>query len=250
MYRFARQPRWIVGHVLIVLAVVVMVNLGFWQLRRLDERRADNATIEARARRAPASITALAGRDPRDAEFRRVTATGTFDAAHEVLVGYRSSNGLPGFDVVTPLVLADGRAVLVNRGFVPLELADRWPVRDAAPPTGEVTIVGLVRRGSEHGNRPVAPTGTTTRTPRTNEVDIDEIASTLPADQRGDLLDVQLELQEPVPEGFPEPLPPLDLGEGPHFSYAVQWFSFSLVAIVGWAMLVRRTGHGRRRPKE
>jgi cytochrome oxidase assembly protein ShyY1 len=244
MYRFARQPRWIAGHLLVALAGVVMVNLGFWQLRRLDERRAANALVAARERMAP---VAFGDSDPvtGDAEFRRATATGTFDAAREVLVGYRSRKGLPGFHVITPLVLTDGKVLLVNRGFVPLALADRWPAPDAAPPPGEVTVVGTVRR-SEAGNPLEPPVGKPTATPRTNRVDVARIAETLDV-PGGDVLDLHLELREPVPPGFPEPLPPLDLGEGPHLSYAVQWFAFSAVAAGGWAALLwrraTRTGH-------
>jgi surfeit locus 1 family protein len=238
MYRFALRPRWLAGHALVALAVVVMVNLGFWQLRRLDERRAANALVEARSRRAPALLADLAERPPKEIEYRRALATGTFDGSHEVLVGYRTDDGLPGFDVVTPLVLPDGRAVLVNRGFVPLELADRWPVADAAPPTGEVTVTGLVRT-SDHGATPARPVVRTTATPRTNAVDIAKIGRALPPDRRR-LLDVQLELQEPVPAGFPDPLPPLELGEGPHLSYAIQWFSFCLIGVGGWLLVLRR----------
>src|SRR5688500_10197108 len=157
MYRFARQPRWILGHVLVAVSVVVMVNLGFWQLRRLDERRAANELVVARSRQGPAALTELAARDVDDVEFRPAIAVGTFDAGREVLVGYRTSKGLPGFHVVTPLVLSgggDGRVVLVNRGFVPLALANRWPVADAAPPPGVVDVIGLVRQSDDGGNRP------------------------------------------------------------------------------------------------
>jgi len=261
MSRFARQPRWILGHVLVAVAVVVMVSLGSWQLRRLDERRADNELVEARTRQPPAPLTALLDEDKvpgelDEIEFRRATATGTFDADHEVLVGYRSSRGLPGFYVVTPLVLDGGRTVLVNRGFVPLAMADRWPVADAAPPAGEVTVVGLVRDSSDGANLPEPPTASSSaaqsKTPRTDKVDVDAIATVLPAGRRDQLLPVQLELQEPVPPAFPDPLPPIDLGEGPHVSYAVQWFAFSAVAVGGWALLLRRhaarTGHAHHPP--
>jgi surfeit locus 1 family protein len=228
-YRFAASPRWLLGHVLVILAVIVMVNLGFWQLRRLDERRAYNARVESRSRTDPVDVEALASQPVANVEFRRATATGTFDPSHDVLVGYRSDEGLPGFHVVTPLVLDDGRAVLVNRGFVPLEYANRWPVAEAAPPTGEVTVTGLVRASRRASLVPNA------KPPRLRDVDIATIAKLMPAT----LLPVQLELQEPVPPAFPNPLPPLDLGEGPHFSYALQWFGFSAVAIIGWLSLLR-----------
>ena len=96
---------------------------------------------------------------------------------------------------------------------------------------GEVT--GLVRK-SVH-----SPPPTHASPPRMKDVDVARIAKLVPHP----LLPVQLELQEPVPEGFPDPLPPLELGEGPHLSYAIQWFGFCVVAVVGWGFVLRRRAH-------
>jgi cytochrome oxidase assembly protein ShyY1 len=114
-------------------------------------------------------------------------------------------------------------------------------VPEAAPPEGELTVTGLVRRA---GHAKVVPNSSP---PRFKDVDLANIARFVPHP----LLGVQLELQDPVPAGFPNPLPPLDLSEGPHLSYAIQWFGFSTVALVGWAVLLRRrSGHGRHHPSE
>ena len=109
--------------------VVLMVNLALWQLRRLDEKRARNDRIAegpsaagaARALRpvVPDAAGPSGGPSP---------PTGTYDPAHEVLIRNRSSQGQPGFHVVTPLRLADGQALLVNRGWIPLE-GRRLPLR-------------------------------------------------------------------------------------------------------------------------
>lgn len=234
-FSFARSPRWILGHVLVLAAVVVMVNLGFWQLRRLEERRDANARVVERSLSPPVDVAELAGSLVDDVEFRRVSATGTFDASHEVLVGYRTSRGLPGYHVVTPLLLEGGDAVLVNRGFVPLSLAEEWPVDDAAPPAGEIEVTGLLRRSFDaRSDRVEADPAAST--PVLNNVDVHAIDAFVPQS----LLPVHIELQRPRPAGFPEPLPPLDLGEGSHLSYAVQWFLFSTVAAGGWVVLLRR----------
>lgn len=233
-YTFARRPPWLMGHVLVVVAIVVMVNLAFWQLRRLDERREANTRVVERSVTRPVDVTTLASEPIADVEFRRVTATGRFDADHEVLVGYRNSRGLPGYHVITPLVLADGRGVLVNRGFVPLAMADDWPVAAAAPPPGEVEVVGLVRRSMDARTDRLTPDSG--ETPVLDNIDVDVIGGHVPTR----LLPVHVELQQPRPRGFPDPLPALDLGEGSHFSYAVQWFLFSAVAGVGWVALLRR----------
>jgi surfeit locus 1 family protein len=237
MAQMPTSPRWIAGHVLVVIAVVVMVNLGFWQLRRLDERRDANARVVERSLSRPVAVAELADEPAADVEFRRVTATGTFDAEHEVLVGYRTSRGLPGYHVITPLVLDGGeRAVLVNRGFIPLAMADDWP----DPPEGEVDVVGLLRRSfdarSDRIDEGDADDDGGAGAPILNNVDVPVIDGYVPQP----LLPVHIELQRPAPSGFPDPLPEVDLSEGSHLSYAVQWFLFATVAGVGWVVLVRR----------
>src|SRR5688500_9981208 len=94
----------------VVLAVVAAtcVGLGLWQLRRLDERRALNATILDRRSTAPISIDdASSAGEP----YRRADAGGTYDVEREVLLYGRSLDGEAGHQVVTPLVLADGSAI-------------------------------------------------------------------------------------------------------------------------------------------
>ncbi|HEX7165680.1 MAG TPA: SURF1 family protein [Acidimicrobiales bacterium] len=238
MYRFALRPRWIAGHVLVAVAVAVMVSLAFWQFRRLDERKAQNERVAERMAAPEVDLGEVAGEPLRDVEFRTVAATGTFDGAHDVLVGFRTRNGLPGYHVVTSLVLDDGTAVLVNRGFVPLDLAERW--RDEPAPAGPQRVVGILR-GSYDARTDTATPGEDGAPPKLNAVDVDAIDPYVPRD----LLPFHVELQSPVPPGFPEPLPPLDLGEGPHLSYAIQWLSFATVAAVGWGFVLRRTARRR-----
>ena len=233
MFAFARTPRWIAGHVLVLVAIVVMVNLGFWQLRRLDERREANARVVERSLSRPVPVDELADEPTADVEFRRVTATGTFDPAHEVLVGYRTSRGLPGYHVITPLVLDGGdRAVLVNRGFIPLSMAEEWP----GPPSGEIEVTGLLRRSFDARSDRIDEGDDA---PVLNNVDVPVIDRYVPQD----LLPVHVELQRPAPDGFPDPLPGVDLTEGSHLSYAVQWFLFATVAGVGWVTVIVRRSH-------
>src|ERR671919_15676 len=124
-----------------------MVNLGFWQLRRLDDKRDRNALIEARSEQPVTPVGELL--DPGDGEaavdgarYRAVTATGTYDAPTTVTVRNRTQEGVPGAWLVTPLRLAEGERVGVIRGFV--SLTSDSSVADVPPPTGEVTVTGLV----------------------------------------------------------------------------------------------------------
>ena len=100
-YRFALAPKWIVSHLFVLALIITMINLGLWQLRRLDDKRARNDKIEAHIAAATVPVTDLVGADDPEAavgpvEFRRVTATGRYLADDEVLVRSRSLDGAPG----------------------------------------------------------------------------------------------------------------------------------------------------------
>jgi cytochrome oxidase assembly protein ShyY1 len=219
---------------IVIVALVVAVTcvgLGFWQLRRLHDRRALNARILAGGSAPPVAIegTTL----PPDARaFARASATGTYDTGHEVLVYGRNLDGEPGSDVVTPMRLPDGGAILVLRGWVPFAI-QRAPVAEAAPPSGAVTVEGtLLPDEGDGSNRPDADGIVRT-------LDVEGIASTLSYDVAP--LPIRLTDQRPAQSGdLPRPEPPPQLSEGPHLSYAIQWFSFAVIALVGAVILVRR----------
>ena len=113
-YRFLLRRKWVILTVLVALAVVGMVWAGFWQLRRLHERQSLNATVRARTEAAASPAEQWLSPDQsfgdakRDAEWRVLQATGTYDTANQVLVRNRSFDGAPGYHVVTPLRLPDG----------------------------------------------------------------------------------------------------------------------------------------------
>jgi cytochrome oxidase assembly protein ShyY1 len=143
-------PRWL-GLLAAALALAAtMVFLGKWQLDRYQTRTAINDRI-AVGESGPAAPVAevLPGpgtATPEAAQFRRVTAAGTYDSAHEVLVRNRTADGQLGFEVVTPLVLADGSAVLVDRGWIPPSPGGPTVAPEVpAAPGGSVTVVARVQ---------------------------------------------------------------------------------------------------------
>jgi cytochrome oxidase assembly protein ShyY1 len=217
----------------VVLAVVVAatcVGLGLWQLRRLEERRALNATILGRRSAAPISIEGVSrgAGEP----YRRAAARGIYDVEHEVLLYGRTLDGEAGHQVVTPLVLADGGAILVVRGWVPFAMQTA-PVRGAAPPAAEVGVSGSLLPDEGDGSTAPDANGVI------RVLDVVGIASTLPYE----VFPLPLRLIEqapPQPGSLPTPVPIPELSEGPHLSYAIQWFTFAAVALVGAAILVRR----------
>ena len=241
VYRVLRRPRWILLTLTTLVLMVVMVNLSLWQLRRLHERRTANREVSTRTALPPAALddvlpptVTLAG-GIGAAQWRRVEATGTYDGAHQVLVNDRSFDGLPGLHVVTPLVLADGRALLVNRGWVPIApAAGADPVVPEAP-AGAVTVIGRLRPTQTRGLLgPRDPaTGTLTRLAR---LDVARIGQQVP----NPLVPAYIELAGPDDGSLPRPLPLPALDEGPHLSYAGQWLLFTVLAGGGWVALVRR----------
>lgn len=231
-------PKWIGLHLLVVVLVVVMVNLGLWQLSRLDEKRATNAVIESRADLAPLALADVRGTgdlDPGEHEWRPVVVRGSYDPSRAVTVLNRSAEGVAGTHSVVPFRADDGRWILVNRGFVPL--AETTPTA----PSGEMTVVGYLKASEKRGTLG-AVDSTDAETVEFQRLDVPLIGAPIVAS--GDTVEsmfLLLAQESPeTPGRWPAriPLPPLD--EGSHQSYAGQWFLFSLVAVGGWVVIVRR----------
>jgi cytochrome oxidase assembly protein ShyY1 len=225
------RSRRVVVVVIAVLVAATCINLGLWQLRRLDERRALNARILDRQSATPASIDGVQGNAAAE-PYRPAMARGTYDVDHEVLVYGRSLDGEAGHHVVTPLLLPDGGAILVVRGWVPFAMQTA-PVREAAPPSTEVTVNGTLVPDEGDGSDAPDADGIV------RDLDVRGIASSLPYD----VFPLPLQLADqtpPQPGSLPISVPLPALSEGPHLSYAIQWFSFAVIALVGAAILLRR----------
>ncbi len=236
--------------------VLTFSQFGLWQLRRHEARAERNDAIVARLAAAPAQLdVALAearralaeGVPPREAFLaRRVEATGVFEPEDEVLRRPVSRDGRPGYHVVTPLALADdaqGRRIWVERGWVP-QAVDDVPVTEAPPPAGTVTIEGWLRAPD------VPPTGWVARLaprdPPTGRlgtvayVDVERLASQV----AGPTVPAVLVLAESGAGIAADALPLTpnlpDVGAGSHLGYAIQWFAFTLVTLIGYPALLRR----------
>jgi surfeit locus 1 family protein len=246
---FWLQPKWVAGHVLVVVLVVLFVNLGLWQLQRLDEKRERNAAISARSSAPvqPLDEVVVAEAAPSEVDglvYRRATARGTWDADASVLVRSRSLRGRPGFHVLTPLVTGDGTALIVNRGFVPFTGDPQEALAATRPRPGPVEVTGLLLASQQReGIGPTDPA----------EGVLEQIArvdlARLQQQYRGDLYPMYLQLasQSPAPAGeLPVVLPEPEQDEGNHLSYAVQWFSFAAIGAGGWPLLLRHTARERR----
>lgn len=216
--------------VLAVLAAALFARLGVWQLSRLQQRRAFNAVVAGRLDSAEVDFARLP-RDPASARFRRVRVEGTWDPAHEIAVTVRSRNGSPGVHLLTPVRLGGSdTAVLVNRGWVyapdGVHVPDpaRWRVAgDSARVHGfVVALPELPSESATPGEPPLVRAVDPARVARWTGYPLHAFQV---VEQRADTMARR--------DSTPAPLAPQPLDEGSHRGYAIQWFSFALIALVG-----------------
>lgn len=239
--------RWIVLTAVVLVAIAVMVSLGFWQLRRLHSVREDNARVRARLAlpAAPLSQVLAPGVDPASIVFRRVTLTGRYDRVAEILLRNRSLDGEPGSHFLTPLRQPDGLAIVVDRGWVPFDLVGPQEEATRPPVLVPVMVTGVLFPSERKGvfAPTIPPNGRLTTIPR---IDVPRIARQLEYPIAP--LYVRLQSQNPAQPGR-LPVPPglPDLSDGPHLSYAVQWFLFAAVAAATYVALLRKSMRARER---
>jgi cytochrome oxidase assembly protein ShyY1 len=244
-----------VGHALVVAVVVSFTQFGFWQLRRHEQRMERNDVTRARLAAEPIPLrdalaeierlvaegvpAALAIRD------LRVQVSGVFEPDDEVLRRPVARDGRPGYHVVTPLRLGDAaeaERLWVERGWVS-DVFDRVPLADAPPPAGRVEVVGRLQALTPTPSGFLAafaprdpPTG---RLVTVAYLDPQRLAGQV----RGPLLPLALALESSTPAqpaAWPLAILTPELTLGSHLGYALQWFSFVLITIIGYAALTRR----------
>jgi surfeit locus 1 family protein len=213
-----------------LLVAIVCVRLGVWQMQRLEERRAANARAQA-LRAAP--MVRLGGRSTDVAlENRRVRARGRYDHAHDIVIRGRAYRGVPGVEIVTPLLPDSGHlAILVNRGFVPSP--DALTVQlDSLREPGTHSVEGIALPLDSGGGVPLQRSGVTTWA----RLDGQELRDSLPYP----IYPVYVQqLSDTGLPAFPRRLEQPPLNDGPHLTYAIQWFAFALIAGVFAAIVAR-----------
>jgi surfeit locus 1 family protein len=220
-----------------LLMAALFVRLGAWQVSRLHERQAFNAVVRGRLDSAVTDFTRLP-HAPERARFRRVRVTGTWDAAHELVLTGRSREGSPGVHLLTPLRIAGSdTALLVNRGWVYAPEAarvpdvPRWRVRgDTATVEGFIlTLPSPLPRASDAGTPPTVRWIEPAAVARwagypVHAFQLAQAGDTMPRDST------------------PARLEPPPMDEGPHRGYAFQWFAFAVIALVGVPVFVLTRG--------
>lgn len=219
-----------------VIAAAGCIRLGFWQLSRLAQRRARNAVVSARLSEPMVPITTL--HPDSFSVLRRAMLSGTPDFDHEIVLAARSYQGSPGVYLFTPLHIAgNDTAILVNRGWIyapdgaSVDLA-RW--RETG--TSFVGYAELIPQGRSN-----EPDGVLRRDARVaRELNLVTVNSLLPYPVSPlYLVATDQDTTKPVAERVARLAAPA-LDEGPHLSYAFQWFAFAAIALIGGATVAVR----------
>ena len=234
MVRTLLSPRWVLIHIGVVALILIMLNFGFWQLNRLDEKKNFNSVLRSHTSTPvqPLDKAVPAKWNKAASEWIRVSITGSYDSSKAVTIINRSQDGTAGYNSVVPFTSLNNRTILVNRGFVPLVMAP------PAAPSGEIEIIGYLRASQTRS--------------ALGPIDSKEVGNTefqrfdvplISAHVGKTLEPMFLQLITESPPGNSQwpakvALPPLD--EGTHLSYAFQWFFFCLVALTAWVVVVRR----------
>lgn len=230
--------RSIIAAVFALAAAALFARFGVWQLHRLAERRALNAELASRLTDPPVSLAQLPT-DTALAKYRRATITGTFDYDHEIVITGRSRQGAPGVWIVTPLRPDhDTSVVLVNRGWVYSPDASTVNLANWREPE-HATVEGYVATmpARVHAEAPAQRNAMAWR-----ELDYARVSQELPyAVEPFYIVELAAGTR---PAGAPTRLEYPAMDEGPHKSYAVQWFSFAAIALygVGYLLWTERKG--------
>lgn len=234
------QRKWLIPTLLVFAGTALCIRLGIWQLDRLEQRRAFNAQVEwARSqpaldlnREQPADITEM--------EWRPVKVTGQYDFENQVAVRNQYYGNEYGYHLLTPLRF-DQQAVIVDRGWIPAEgnaAPSDWRTYDE---TGIVEVSGQIRLGQA---KPVIG-GVADTLPEDgwklevwNNADVARIAGQMPYPVLPVYIQPEVDTADTQP---PIPFQPeIELTEGPHFGYALQWFTFATILFVGYPFFLRK----------
>jgi len=235
--------RWIITTILVICAMGVMVRLGIWQLDRLESRRSFNTRVQAQVDAAPLDLNQEAAiPDLAEMEYRKVNVRGTYDHSNQIALRNQYWGNQWGVHLVTPLLISGtDQTILVDRGWIPAEdfQTGDWSKFDEP---GVVIVAGILRRSQEKadfGSR---------SDPQVQPGEVSPAAWNFVNIERLSIL-MSLSLFPAYIQQAPEPSwtalpyrsqPALDLTEGPHFGYALQWFTFATILGLGYPFFIQR----------
>ncbi|MBX7549059.1 SURF1 family protein [Streptomyces sp. NPDC004232] len=238
-YRFLLSVQWVILTLVSIALIPTMIRLGFWQQHRYEQRTARNDLVSSALHAKPVPVERLSAPGhavTRAERYRTVTATGTFDTAREEVVRRRTnSDDEVGFHVLTPFVLADGKVLLVNRGWIPANGVQTAFPKIPAPPAGKTTITGRLMADETTAASGIKNIqGLPAR--QVMLIDSTQEAHRLGAQVLGGYVE-QTGPQTDSPEQISDP----GTEDAPlNYAYMIQWWLFAAAVPFGWWSLVRR----------
>lgn len=236
--------KWLLATMLVFAGTALCIRLGIWQLDRLAQRRAFNAEYES-ARAAPTlDLNQQQPQDLPSMEWRSVKVVGEYDFANQIAIRNQYYENQYGYHLLTPLRF-DGQAILVDRGWIPADgnaNPSDWQKFDEP---GHVNITGQLRLGQ---TKPAFGGVADTLPPKGqklevwNNADVSHIAGQIPYPILPVYIQPSANSSDTKP---PIPFQPeVEITEGPHFGYAVQWFTFATILFVGYPFFLRKQEKG------
>lgn len=224
-FRFRLLP-----FIAMLIVAAIGISLGQWQLRRAAEKEAIEQRIQEREKEPALRLegNAASAADADALEFRKVTVRGTFLPDWTIYLDNRPYQGKPGFHVITPLKIAgSSRHILVERGWIARDLADRSRIPAIATPVGNVEVTGTVRR---HAGRllqlgqpaPLKPGAIV------QNLDAAQMAQASGLDFEQFIVEQTGDAGDGLVRDWPRP----SLGVDRHLGYAFQWFALAATAFL------------------
>lgn len=239
--------RWFLATILVVFGVMILARLGIWQLNRLEKRRAFNARVETQISQPTLDLNAEIPAGLAGMEYRSVVVAGEYDHAHQVVLRNQASGNRIGVHLLTPLQISGSeQVILVDRGWVPIQdftYDQDWSDYDEP---GLVEVAGVLRASQDqpdYGSRRDQIPTQGERLAAWYFANLEGIQVQLPYD----LLPAYVQ-QAPQANhtGLPERTQPkLELTEGPHMGYALQWFTFAAILGIGYPIFIRKQERAR-----
>jgi surfeit locus 1 family protein len=242
IFRSMFSRKWILATLLVLAGMALCIRLGIWQLDRLQQRRVFNAQVISMRAQPALDLNAEQPADIDKMEWRPVQVSGTYDFENQVALRNQYNGSAYGYHLVTPLLFSDGEAVLVDRGWIPADgnsSPSDWRKYDEA---GTVKVVGQIRIGTGKPafggvDDPPLASGQT-RLDLWNNFNLERISKQIPYK----MLPVYVQ-PNATPGDIDPPIPfqpEVDLTEGPHQGYALQWFTFATILFVGYPFFVKK----------
>ena len=236
---FARE--WVLTTIIVLIGSALCIRLGVWQLDRLTQRRKFNAHVQAMWAADTIILPEDEGIDLTEMEYRSICVDGNFDLDNQVAIRNQYWRDQYGYHLLTPVVFSSGKAVMVDRGWIPAEgseTRENWRKFD---PLEEGEMCGIIRLGREKAEMGGRPDPTLSlnqsRLDIWNNVNLDRMSAQIDVELIPIYIQMDIDEEDSVP---PIPFQPeVEINEGPHLGYAGQWFMFATILFFGYPFYIK-----------